>query len=112
MSETIKELRNVVREPKARAACGGLGKSQFWDLIKDGVLPAPFKPHDNSRVNLWFEDELIKYQQARAEKRNLKGPGGPAAQPKETATSPKPKTRVPPEPVTRSKTTVRAERNV
>jgi predicted DNA-binding transcriptional regulator AlpA len=72
------KLRRVLREPAARAFLG-LGPTQFWDLVNKGILPQPFKPHENARINLWFEDELAEYQASRAEQRNIKSRPGPAA---------------------------------
>jgi predicted DNA-binding transcriptional regulator AlpA len=69
----VPQLRKVLREREARAFVG-LKPTQFREYVEQGVIPPPIKPHDNARINLWFEDELAEYQAKRAERRNIKHP--------------------------------------
>lgn len=45
----------------------GTSKSQIKQMIKAGVFPAGNKINPNSRTKIWFEDELIAWQQQRRE---------------------------------------------
>jgi predicted DNA-binding transcriptional regulator AlpA len=71
MENAAPKLRRVLREPEVRKALG-YKKTQFDEAVKAGVLPQPFKPHENARINLWFEDEIIAHQEARRAARDTR----------------------------------------
>ena len=44
----------------------GLSPSTIKRMIKQGEFPAPFKPHPNSRINLWLEETIDQWMEERA----------------------------------------------
>ena len=44
----------------------GLSPTTIERMIKRGELPAPFKAHPNSRINLWLEETIYQWMEDRA----------------------------------------------
>jgi prophage regulatory protein len=61
-------LRKALRKGAVLAATG-FGHSKLYDLIAKGQFPKPTKIDPAGRVSVWWEDEVIAFQQ-RAIERN------------------------------------------
>jgi predicted DNA-binding transcriptional regulator AlpA len=55
-------LRKVVRKPVVLAATG-YSNSTLYDAIARGKFPKPTKIDPDGRISVWFEDEIIAFQQ-------------------------------------------------
>jgi prophage regulatory protein len=54
-------VRKAMREPAVREATG-LPHSTLWLKIKEEKFPKPTKLDPTGRAVVWWEDEIIQYQ--------------------------------------------------
>ena len=62
---TTKETRRCFRMAQLENITG-LSSSTITRMIQKGEFPAPFKPHPNSRINLWLEETIEQWKKERA----------------------------------------------
>jgi predicted DNA-binding transcriptional regulator AlpA len=60
--ESTPGLHKALRKGAVLAATG-FGHSKLYDLIAKGLFPKPTKIDPDGRVSVWWEDEVIEYQQ-------------------------------------------------
>jgi predicted DNA-binding transcriptional regulator AlpA len=67
IQESMTPLRKALRMSAVLAATG-FGHSKLYDMISKGQFPKPTKIDPDGRVSVWWEDEVIAFQQRAIER--------------------------------------------
>jgi len=60
-------VRKALRKPAVLAATGW-SNSTLYERIAKGKFPKPTKLDPDSRISIWFEDEVAAFQKAAVER--------------------------------------------